>query len=241
MITRRIAYIVPLFAASLVFGACSDDTGDGDPPDPMAWYNGPESAALGAAGNQATCETCHASTAGATGYSGNTFADIAYNDDFKNGAEDLLGGINACVTGWMGGTALTASDEGYMMLEAYLQEISDPAETTPNAIMPEVLDDEAAYELAYAGGDAAAGEAVYNSHCGQCHDSALIVGTTGALAKAALSAFSVGRIAQKVRTSGPPPSGLNDAVDSTPGPMPFFEMADLSQQDLADIIAHIKG
>jgi hypothetical protein len=30
-------------------------------------------------------------------------------------------------------------------------------------------------------------------------------------------------------------------MDTTPGPMPFFEPEELSAGDLADIIAHLKG
>ena len=104
-----------------------------------------------------------------------------------------------------------------------------------------ILDDEAAYEAAYAGGDAVAGADAYAKACAVCHDSGLQVGSTAAYPKMTLAAYTVGRIAQKVRTSGPPPSGANDMADSTPGPMPFFEAKDLSATDLADIIAHIKG
>ena len=53
--------------------------------------------------------------------------------------------------------------------------------------------------------------------------------------------LSIGRIAQQVRTSGPPPSGMNDATDSTPGPMPFFEPSELPASDLADIVAFLTG
>jgi hypothetical protein len=55
-----------------------------------------------------------------------------------------------------------------------------------------------------------------------------------------LKTKTIGRIAQKVRTSGPPPSGRKDAMDTTPGPMTFFEISDLSVADLKDIIAFIK-
>ncbi|MCA9547292.1 MAG: c-type cytochrome, partial [Myxococcales bacterium] len=157
------------------------------------------------------------------------------------GAPDLLAATNACVTGWMGGAALTADSAEWTALEGYLQSISDEAVTAPNALAPEVLADEAAYEAAYAGGDAAAGEAKYNAVCGVCHNSALKVGPTAAYPTAALRGYTAGRIAQKVRTSGPPPSGMNDAADSTPGPMPFFEPDELSSEDLADIIAYLKG
>lgn len=224
---------------TFVLVACGDDGSSGDG---RAFYSGAQSAALGAAGNQADCATCHDDDGNKRGRSGASMRDIAYRSAFKGGdAPTLLDGTNACVTGWMGGAALTATDEAFVQLEAYLQSISDPAVTTPNALAPEVLENEAAYEAAYAGGDAAAGAAKYSQSCGGCHDAGKNVGLVASPAKAALGTRSVGRIAQKVRTSGPPPSGTQDSSDSTPGPMPFFEPADLSTEDLKDIIAHLKG
>lgn len=52
---------------------------------------------------------------------------------------------------------------------------------------------------------------------------------------------AVGRIAQKVRTSGPVPSGSADATDGTGGPMPFFEPDELSTEDLRDLIAYVRS
>lgn len=224
-----------LAAVAALATACGGD----DDEDLTAYYSGSASAALGVAGNAATCATCHGMD-DSTGFSGNTFKDIAYRTGYKGGGEDLLGGTNACVTGWMGGTAITADSEAFMQIEAFMQSISDSAVTEPNAIMPEVLADEAAYEAAYAGGDAAAGEASYTKFCGTCHDGALQVGGGISPPKAGIASRSIGRIAQKVRTSGPPPSGMNDASDTTPGPMPFFEIKDLSVDELKNIIAHIK-
>ena len=244
MSLRRTLFLLPAFTFAASLGAGCSDPMDPDPPapDPIEYYNSELSASLGANGNQARCSTCHSNDGSVAGRSGYSMMDIAYKDSWKGGdATTLLDAINACVTGWMGGTALTADDEGYIMLETYFQGISNPANSTPNAITPEVLDDEAAYEAAYGGGDAAAGEAVYNNSCAVCHDVALVVGTSPALSKVGLAAFTVGRIAQKVRTSGPPPSGLNDAADLTPGPMPFFEMPELSTQDLANLIAYLKN
>ncbi len=209
--------------------------------DPRAYYDGEASAALGAAGNQSRCSTCHSDDGTATGYSGHTFQNIAYKDNYKGGAADLLGGVNACVTGWMAGEALTAESPEYLGLVEFMQSISDPAETTPNPIMPEVLADEAAYEAAYGGGDATAGAALFTTACGGCHGGALVVGSVAAPGAPMVSMATAGRIAQQVRTSGPPPSGMSDAMDTTPGPMPFFELDELSQQELADIIAFIKA
>ena len=209
--------------------------------DGRKYYDGAESIALGASGNQVSCATCHSDDGTQAGHSGNTFMDIAYHESFKGNGADLLTAVNACVTGWMGGTALAADDAEWVALKGFIESISSPDMTTPNALEPEVLDDEAAYEAAYAGGDAVAGADAYAKACAVCHDSGLQVGSTAAYPKMTLAAYTVGRIAQKVRTSGPPPSGANDMADSTPGPMPFFEAKDLSATDLADIIAHIKG
>jgi cytochrome c2 len=224
--------------ALLTFAAAC---GSSDPEVSARYYTGTDSAALGAAGNQADCATCHDNGDAKRGRSGNSLANIAYRASFKGGgAPTLIDGVNACVTGWMGGSALTATDESWLELEAYLQSISDPAVTTANPLAPEVLADDAAYATAYAGGDAAAGAAKYTASCGSCHDGARKVGTVASYPKSALKAFGAGRIAQKVRTAGPPPSSMAaGATDTTPGPMPFFEPSDLSAQDLKDIVAHI--
>ena len=253
-------YLSPFLLASLLLvPACGDDAGDtGDEvgttdgadmdtdtdtgvADGRDFYDGEASAALGADGNQARCSTCHSDDGTLTGFSGKTMKDIAFKENFKGGGADLLGAANACITGWMSGPALTADDPSYVALAAFLESISDPSVTTPNTIAPEVLADEAEYEAMYAGGDAAAGAAKYDTFCAKCHGGGLVVGQIPAYPKASLSGYTIGRIAQKVRTSGPPPSGTNDAADTTPGPMPFFEAEELPAADLADIIAHLKG
>lgn len=228
--------LIALTAVAGFAAACGGD----DEEDMASYYSGSASAALGAAGNEATCATCHAMD-DATGFSGSSMKNIAYLTSYKGGdAPTLLDASNACITGWMGGTAVTMDSEAFMMLEAFMQSVSDSAVTTPNTLAPEVLADEAAYEAAYAGGDAAAGEASYGKFCGNCHDVALTVGPGIAPGKAGIASRSIGRIAQKVRTSGPPPSGMNDASDTTPGPMPFFEPDELSAEALKDIIAYVK-
>lgn len=227
----------PSILAGLLLGACGQPAPPA--PAPMDYYSGQASAALGAQTNQATCATCHSNDG--TPRSGDTFKDVAYHTSFKGGdAKTLLDAANACVTGWMGGKALKDGDEAWTGLKTYLQSVSDPARTTPNTIAPEVLDNTAAYEAAYGGGDAQAGAARYAQACGVCHAGALRVNAAPALTKAALKGFSIGRLAQKARTSGPPPSGAMEASDSTPGPMPFFEPSELSAADLRDIIAHVR-
>lgn len=204
------------------------------------YYDGTESAALGAAGNQARCSTCHSAVADSGGGSGSTFYNLAYHTTFKGGGADLLGAVNACVTGWMGGTALTASDPAFLELKAFMESISDPAVTTPNPLMPEVLADEAAYEAAYSGGDASLGQSGWSKYCGRCHDVALQLSQFPTPPRASVAARPIGYIAQHVRTSGPPPSSAGATTDATPGPMPFFEPRDLSAAELANIIAFLK-
>lgn len=206
------------------------------------YYNGEASKKLGAPGNQSTCATCHSDDGTQDGFSGNTLKDIAFHTSFKGGnAPNLILAVNACIEGWMGGASLLEGDASWTMLRTYLESISDPAATTPNTITPEVLANEAAFEAAYGGGDAAAGAAKYDTYCGKCHTSGLVVGKFAAPLKDTLKIIATGRIAQQVRTSGPPPSGTMDMMDSTPGPMPFFEIKDLAAKDLADIITHLQS
>jgi cytochrome c5 len=223
---------------SLLLAACGND--EDSLLQGEALSSGSASAALGAPVNQSRCSTCH-STTSEVGFSGASFVDIAYHSSYKGGgAPSLLEATNVCITGWMGGAQLTEADPRWTELEAYLQSLSDESATTPNPVVPEVLADEAAYEAAYAGGDASAGAAKYATFCARCHDNALVVGEVAAINRANLKTKTIGRIAQQVRTSGPPPSGTADAMDSTPGPMPFFEPDELSAQDLKDIIAYVR-
>lgn len=229
--------------ALTMFG-CDDGSEDPEADAGMAsanlYYDGAESAALGADGNEARCSTCHSNDG--TAMSGATLMNIAYRSGFKGGeAPTLLDATNACVTGWMGGVALEAGDMAWTELEAYMQSISDQGITDPNPLAPEVLENEAAYAAKYTGGDAAAGEAPYDAMCGICHSVDLMVNNRPSFNLTTLAVFTEGRIAQKVRTSGPPPSGTADATDSTPGPMPFFEPSDLSDEDLRNIVAYIKS
>jgi cytochrome c553 len=222
-------------------GGSGGDGGAGGSVSGEALYSGPESAKLGASSNEAMCSTCHSNDGSQDGWPGNTFKDLAFRSSFKGGMADLNGGVNACVTFWMGGTAIGDTSAEYTALKEYMESISDPAVTDPNPIMPEVLENEAAYEAKYGGGDAAAGAAAYTLACARCHDESLTVNAVPALSKMALAGYTIGRIAQKVRTAGEPPSGTMDATDTTPGPMPFFEPKDLSDTDLMDIIAHLKA
>lgn len=233
MFDRTLApVLVCILAAST---GCGEDSPSGD-----ALFSGSSSSALGSSGNQARCTTCHGVDP-SPGNAGNHMRDIAFRSSFKGGgAPNLLAAVNACVTGWMGGDALTENTEAWVDLEAYLVSLSDPTVTTPNNFAPEVLADEAAYEAAYGGGDPGNGEAKFAAVCGRCHVDGLQIGIARSPTRSTIRTLSVGRIAQQVRTSGPPPSGMADTSDSTPGPMPFFEPRDLSMQDLKDIIAYVR-
>src|SRR5262245_9024237 len=105
--------ILTILGLGLALVACgSDDTGTDDPgADARAVYSGPESAALGATSNQATCSTCHSDDGTQAGFAGSTLKDLAYHESFKGGAATtFLAAANACVTGWMAGEALMDGD-----------------------------------------------------------------------------------------------------------------------------------
>lgn len=87
------------------------------PPPPLAdrspsedVFGGEPSARLGGPDSQASCASCHS-----------------------------IGASNACVTSWMGGVALAESDPRWTALRARMETASDPSETTPNPLEPEVL------------------------------------------------------------------------------------------------------
>ena len=93
---------VPVLGLILVGVGCGDSDEESGPS--TRYYEGAESKALGAAGNQADCATCHAnddSRVGRVQHSGHR-----HHTSFRGGGADtLLEATNACVVGWMGGTA----------------------------------------------------------------------------------------------------------------------------------------
>src|SRR5438132_1148077 len=112
--TREAAMKHVIISLAALAAACA---GNG-----QEYVTGSASAALGAAGNQAMCSTCHSTDGTQAGFAGNTLKDIAYHASYKGGgAPNLLAGANACITGWMGGKALKESDGEWMMLHSYLQ------------------------------------------------------------------------------------------------------------------------
>lgn len=184
--------------------------------------------------------SCHSNDG--TPRSGESLRSIASHTSFKGGmAPTLLMATIACVTRWMGATALTEADPRRAALQTYIRSISSPEFTTPNTMIPEVLANEAAYEAMYAGGDAAAGAALYGRYCATCHSVGTTVNGARALSRTSLRALSIGRIAQQVRTSGPPPSGAMDITDSTPGPMPLSEPDVLPPANIRNIIAFVRS
>lgn len=230
--------IAGFLCAMEIASGCSSDTSSMTLP--IDYYQGELSAALGVQGNQATCATCHSNDGSPR--TGSTFTDIAFRSSFNAGAsKTLLEAINVCVSEWMGGRELKSADSEFLQLKSYLESLSDPSKKTPNLIQPEVLANTAAYEAAYQGGNAILGMAKYRVACAGCHSGGLHVGQAQAPQALSIRTYSIGRISQKVRTSGSPLSGTSEPVDSTPGPMPFFELGDLPSADLKDIVAYVRG
>ena len=240
---------VMAFCASFIGGAlgCGDEAApEEEVIEPMQrkarFLDGPDSAQLGGEQNQVTCYTCHTGDGSQFGFCGNTLKDLGYRESWMGGgADSLMGASNKCIEGWMAGDALDEGSEPYEAIQAYIMDGSDPAVTTPNAIMPEVLADLDAYEAIYVDGNAEAGLDRYVRYCSLCHGVGLVVGAHAAPDLSEFATMTAGEIARQVRTSGPPPSAMDAEVDETPGPMPFFEEKDLSTEDLRNIIAYMQS
>jgi thiosulfate dehydrogenase len=115
--------------------------------------------------NPFRCSTCHETVAQpSTHKPGYTLFDSAVRAAWWGGNEiTLLDATNQCVTQFMRGRALTASDEKGRALFVYLESISKDASapTLPFTIVPNIVD--------VPSGDPAAGEQVWKSSCANCH------------------------------------------------------------------------
>jgi thiosulfate dehydrogenase len=118
-----------------------------------------------AASNDFTCATCHVTVANsALPYAGYTMHDVTARASWWGGFETtLLDSINQCVTNFMVGRELAATDDKARSLLVYLESLSpDPsAPPLPLTVVQNIVD--------VPSGDAAAGKTIYNETCGNCH------------------------------------------------------------------------
>ena len=182
--------------------------------------------------NTFTCSTCHALTEPADDgltRPGHPIGDAFGRPSYKNGQlTDLRDAVNSCVTEWMAGDALADDDERWVLLRDWLEEMS-PAESEPLTF--EVGDPPA--DLA--GGDADAGQALFNTSCVVCH------GTDAAGTEKAPplggTMLDPEYIAERVRHSGNANSSVYDGL--TGGVMPFWAPDRITDAQLLDLIAFV--
>jgi thiosulfate dehydrogenase len=115
--------------------------------------------------NPFRCATCHPTVPQPTTVlPGYTLFDSPVRPSWWGGNElTLLDATNQCVTQFMRGTALTASDENGRALFVYLESLSKntSAPALPLTIVENIIDVKS--------GDATAGEALWKESCATCH------------------------------------------------------------------------
>ncbi|MEM6289713.1 MAG: DM13 domain-containing protein [Myxococcota bacterium] len=229
MIWRTLSLTLPLLAATALAGCDGDDDG-GVPLDPEQVATGQrlyETPVEG--GNTFACTNCHAINEGeGTLRAGHPLGGATRRASFKNGQLDTIDdAINSCLTEWMNADPWEAEDDRMLAVMAYLEsEAGSEAEVTSNIVEP---------PADLGGGDPAAGQALFNSSCVECHGQDGI-GTQRAIAVSAL-ALEPGYIARRVRTSGRPTSGVYTGL--TGGVMPFWAQSRLSDDDVRDLVAFL--
>lgn len=224
---RRISCL----AIPLLIWGCGSDANSNDGSDPGAndgerIYSSPLPD-----GNTFTCSTCHAlgePSADGLRRPGHTLAGSTRRASYKNGQlTEMLAAVNSCQEEWMNAEPWTEDDPAWLSLFEFLDGIE--GDDTPVSF--EIV----AAPNDLSGGDAAAGQEVFNNSCAVCHarDG---VGTQLA-PPVAMRGLEPELIGRRVRTSGRQDSDVYDGL--TGGVMPFWAADRLSDEELRDITAWI--
>ena len=225
-----------VFPAALAVGACDSEPENQVPVEPEPTS---ELGKMGETiyrstvedGNSFACATCHALTEPAADHRrpGHSLGDAAARPHFKNGqVDELRDAVNSCLTEWMNAEAWETSDERWVALETFLDEIAPPsAEPLSFTVLA------APSESDLGGGDPAAGREVFNASCAVCHgEDAAGTDQAPSLMVRQLGAAEIGR---RVRTSGRSDSAVYNGL--TGGVMPFWAADRLSNDELRDMVA----
>jgi cytochrome c2 len=183
-------------------------------------------------GNTFACETCHAlqePAADGVRRVGHEIGSATARAHWKNGRlNSLLKAVNTCRQEWMNASPWDEDNPSWSALFEWL-ETSAPAEATPVNILVAVVPSE------LGGGDAAAGEMLFNESCSMCHGQGAI-GTVRAPQLAGVG-LEGALIARRVRTSGRAESPTYAGL--TGGIMPFWGADRLADDELRNIIAFL--
>jgi thiosulfate dehydrogenase len=192
-----------------------------------------------AASNRFSCSTCHAVTPGDTrplpGYS---LADVTARPSWWGGNVDVLrDAVNQCVTDFMGGKALAASDENGRALLVYLESLSSDktAPALPLTIVQNIVD--------VPSGSAANGKVVWDATCKACHGAP----ATGDGRITELASIvpndSIAAHGTDPRTGARPvviEKVRHGKYFNVGGYMPLFALERLSNAQLGDLLAYLE-
>jgi mono/diheme cytochrome c family protein len=222
----RLAFLLSL-PALFTLSACSSSGGD-TAASGEALFMEPDPD-----GNTFACATCHALEEPAPdGYRrpGHPVGDAANRPSFKNGQlTELRDAVNSCRVEWMTAPPLDETDLRWLALFDYLSQLA--GEVDAAALSFEIV--QPPPELS--GGDAEAGQALFNESCIVCHGrDASGTSQAPALRGELLDAET---IAVRVRTSGLEESTVYDGLAG--GRMPFWSAERLTDEELLDLIAFV--
>ena len=200
----------------------------GAPPDGATVYGVPMEE-----GNTFACATCHAIEEPAEDgirRVGHRLGDATRRPSYKNGLfVDMLDAVNSCLDGWMNAPEWQEDSPSWLALHGWLDQ------QAPEGDAPPISFSVKAPPADVSGGDAAAGNTLFNQACVMCHGEDA-VGTERApsLSGTGLQGDYIGL---RVRTSGLANSAVYDGL--TGGIMPFWAADRLSDDELRDLIAFI--
>lgn len=187
-------------------------------------------------GNTFACQTCHAlqePAADGLRRPGHAIGDATRRATYKNGQfDDMLDAVNTCLDEWMTAPTWQEGDEEWIALRDFLDAQAEKANVQE---APAITIDVVTPPAALAGGDAAAGQTLFNNSCVVCHGN----GATGTDKAPPLlgSLLEPDYIAERIRTSGLTDSAIYDGL--TGGRMPFWASDRLSDQELLDVVAFV--
>ena len=197
--------------------------------DPMMVYTTPDPG-----GNSFACNTCHAldePSEDGVRRVGHRLGDATHRPSYKNGQlQTMRAAANSCRTGWMNAPEWGAEDPSWLALYKWLDEQAPPGEA------PVVVIDIVEPPADPTGGDAAAGQGLFNMACVMCHGTDAVGTDRGP--PLAGTGLPESYVALRVRTSGMAESPVYDGL--TGGIMPFWGGDRLTDDEVRNLAAFVK-
>ncbi len=186
-------------------------------------------------GNTFACATCHALTEPASDgirRPGHSLENVTRRPHYKNGQlTAMLDAVNSCLSEWMNAPTWTEDNTDWQTLFSWFDDQATVTAGEADPVPIQIVDP----PTDLSGGDATAGQTLFNSSCVVCHGENG-VGTERApqVGGLGLSSELVGR---RVRTSGRVDSGVYEGL--TGGIMPFWGADRISDDELRDLTAYL--